>query len=268
MMRDSASCFTMNTHMPYVEYAPDPRLTEVVECFWSLCQSGPRQQSSSRWVLPDGCMDIVFALRKTSQSTSWKLDLVGPMTVAKSVRMSRQPITFGVRFRPGGATSLLGIPACQTRDRSIPLADIAGSKASELLDQLATAADVRSQLSFLENFVEQRIKTSCSMDPALAAILKQLVAGTPSVNLSAIAARKDFGTRRLRRAFDKWVGLSPALFRRVARFRRLVASMDQSPYCAWADRALATGYYDQAHMNRDFQDFVGMPPSVFAAIAN
>jgi hypothetical protein len=150
----------MDAHMPYVEYIPNTRLTQFVECFWSVCSSGLGQESSSRWVLPDGCMDIVFAQRKTSRSTSWKLVLVGPMTVARTVRMSHQPITFGVRFRPGGATSLLGIPAGETRDCAIPLAEIVGSKGSELLDQLATAADARSRLLFLEDFVAQRIRPS------------------------------------------------------------------------------------------------------------
>jgi transcriptional regulator GlxA family with amidase domain len=53
--------------------------------------------------------------------------------------------------------------------------------------------------------------------------------GRPPVKVSAIAARGGLGTRRLRRAFEKWVGLSPALFRRVTRFRRLVANLERSP---------------------------------------
>jgi transcriptional regulator GlxA family with amidase domain len=48
------------------------------------------------------------------------------------------------------------------------------------------------------------------------------------------------------------------VFARIIRLRRAVKLLRQG--CALADVAVACGYYDQAHMTRDFRDLAGHSP--------
>ena len=62
----------------------------------------------------------------------------------------------------------------------------------------------------------------------------------------------------------EWAGLgiSPKLLARILRFNRAV-ELSATPL-AWAEVSQTCGYYDQAHMVRDFQQFSGYSPTEFA----
>jgi AraC-like DNA-binding protein len=61
------------------------------------------------------------------------------------------------------------------------------------------------------------------------------------------------------------VGLPPKTYARMFRFR-LVVDVVQSRRAApdWAQLAMACGYYDQSHFNREFREFAGLSPTEFA----
>ena len=62
--------------------------------------------------------------------------------------------------------------------------------------------------------------------------------------------------------FREHVGISPKLLARILRFNRAV-ELSATPL-AWAEVSQTCGYYDQAHMVRDFQQFSGYSPTEFA----
>jgi transcriptional regulator GlxA family with amidase domain len=66
--------------------------------------------------------------------------------------------------------------------------------------------------------------------------------------------------RQLERRFRNEVGLSPKLFSRMQRFQRVFQKMEE-PDISWVDAAVSCGYYDQAHLIRDFREFSGRTPS-------
>ena len=71
-------------------------------------------------------------------------------------------------------------------------------------------------------------------------------------------------TRHLERRFLDRVGLTPKLFSRMRRFQSVFAAIEDGD-ANWAAAASACGYYDQAHLIRDFREFTGKTPmSVFS----
>jgi AraC-like DNA-binding protein len=78
--------------------------------------------------------------------------------------------------------------------------------------------------------------------------------------------------RQLERRFRHATGIPPKLFGRMRRFQRVFHALEspdgrwaESPYGRWADVALRCGYYDQAHLIRDFRQFAGKPPAALLA---
>jgi AraC-like DNA-binding protein len=59
------------------------------------------------------------------------------------------------------------------------------------------------------------------------------------------------------------VGLTPKVFSRVLRFQRVLALIRRDRQIDWADVAVASGYYDQAHFIHDFRAFSGMSPTAY-----
>ena len=58
--------------------------------------------------------------------------------------------------------------------------------------------------------------------------------------------------------------MPPKLIARLFRFQNAVARLS-SPQSSIAEVAVACGYYDQAHLDRDFRDFLETTPSDFSA---
>jgi transcriptional regulator GlxA family with amidase domain len=46
----------------------------------------------------------------------------------------------------------------------------------------------------------------------------------------------------------------------MQRFQRVFAALEGAS-AGWADAAIRCGYYDQAHLIRDFREFAGKPPA-------
>ena len=79
--------------------------------------------------------------------------------------------------------------------------------------------------------------------------------------------RNTHGGVRLERTLERRVlhevGLAPQMLHRVFRFRRAFRLLDQAPPGTWAQVAHAAGYFDQAHLIREFHRFAGAAPTAF-----
>ena len=65
--------------------------------------------------------------------------------------------------------------------------------------------------------------------------------------------------------FRQRFGLPPKLVARILHFHRTAALLGEAANDGRADIALAGGYYDQPHFNRDFRQFAGCTPSEYLA---
>jgi methylphosphotriester-DNA--protein-cysteine methyltransferase len=68
--------------------------------------------------------------------------------------------------------------------------------------------------------------------------------------------------RRAVQEFGEQVGLSPRTLARILRMRRLLQVIDVYGSVGWADKA-ELGWFDQAHLIRDFKRHTGVTPSQY-----
>ncbi|HUJ62176.1 MAG TPA: AraC family transcriptional regulator [Kofleriaceae bacterium] len=236
----------------YAESSPGPALREHVACYWSLAADEPFEHR----VLPDGCMDLLFDLRGGAE-------LVGAMTRALAVTQPRRSRVFGVRFRPGEAFALIGVPAGDARDRVIALGDAWGRSGAVLGDVVAAAPDDAARVVALERALAGAIARPA--DRRVRRAVAQLIAA-PATRIAAIAGELGLGERQLERAFELRVGIGPKQLARVARLQAIARRLAVGP-AAWARWAGELGYADQAHLAREVRALAGVTPSALATEA-
>jgi transcriptional regulator GlxA family with amidase domain len=79
-----------------------------------------------------------------------------------------------------------------------------------------------------------------------------------------VAREVGYSHRHLRERFMTEFGLTPKQAARVARFHRSRLAL-QTNTPSLAAVAAACGFYDQAHMAREWNDLAGVPPSRWLA---
>jgi AraC-like DNA-binding protein len=252
--------------MEYAQLAPPPPLDEIVECVWFL--RGPMDDAPPQTVVADGRMEIVlhlgepFALVGDDGVARQQAEVLvaGQLTGPIQLAARGTADVVGIRFRPATARAVFRFPAHEVTGAVDPLAARMPRLAGALLDAAhrtsGSAGRVAALGAALARFVVQEPA------PLIAEAMRSLAAAHPPP-IRQLAARLGVTPRTLQRRVIEEVGVPPKMVHRVARFRRAFRLLDRTPLGRWAAVAAATGYYDQAHMIRDFRDFTGASPQEF-----
>ncbi|MFJ4915649.1 DUF6597 domain-containing transcriptional factor [Streptomyces sp. NPDC088726] len=200
------------------------------------------EPGSAHPVLPDGCMDLLWI--------GGRLLVAGPDTRAEPASVSDGGSFAGIRFAPGTAPALLGVPAHELRDRRIPLAGLwPDAEVRELAERVAEAADPAAAL---EEIALRRAAATAPPDPVMTYAAAQLDRGRSVADTARAAG---LGARQLHRRSLAAFGYGPKTLARVLRLQRALALVRAGkPY---ADAALAAGCADQAHLAREVRELAG-----------
>lgn len=159
---------------------------------------------------------------------------------------------------PLGAYSLLGVPMSRLTNAAVELPDLLGSEARVLVERLAEAPSWSARFDLLDAFLLRRLDAGPAPDPEVARAWR-LLDGGAGVTVGDLAADVGWSRKHLTHRFREQVGLPPKVMARVLRFRRAVELL--SGGAGLADAAAACGYYDQAHLNREFRALSGCTPT-------
>ncbi|WP_156056319.1 helix-turn-helix domain-containing protein [Streptosporangium roseum] len=168
-----------------------------------------------------------------------------------------------VDLTPIGARRLLGMPMGELANRIVSLEEVLGSWAETAVERLAEAPDRRARLALLDELLTRRIHAAPEPDRRIGWAWDRLVATRGTVGIASLAGELGWSHRHLVSRFHDQIGLAPKAVAKVLRFQHAVARMRAG--LAPADAAVACGYYDQSHMNRDFASMAGATPRELAA---
>jgi AraC-like DNA-binding protein len=137
------------------------------------------------------------------------------------------------------------------------------------LGAVAEARDPREALRRLERALLAqlaRLPAPAPVQRLVAMAVNALYAPAP-VPVARLADRLACTRQHLGRAFRALVGVGPKQLARVARVQRAVARLQDAADPTLAAAAAEAGYFDEAHMDRDFRALVGVSPRAARASA-
>lgn len=159
---------------------------------------------------------------------------------------------------PLGAYTLLGVPMARLTNAAADLPDLLGRKARTLVERLADAPSWGARFDLLDDFLLRRLDAGPVPDREVARAWRLLTAD-PAATVAGLAADVGWSRKHLTNRFREQAGLPPKVMARVLRFQRAVGLL--SGGAGFAEAALACGYYDQAHLNREFRALSGCTPT-------
>lgn len=175
-------------------------------------------------------------------------------------------------LRPPGVRALLGLPAGELADTDVPADAVLGGVCAELGDRVRTAASWPERFAILDEILLRQLaaasRSTADVAPEVLHAWRQLLRAGGGVRVGDLATATGWSSRHLTSRFRAEIGLTPKAAARVIRFDRakqtLIARVRDGAY-QLADLAADTGYFDQAHLAREFRSLAGVPPSQWLA---
>ena len=191
-----------------------------------------------------------------------------------------------VRFTPIGAHLFLGVPMHLIANEAVDLELVDPALARVLVSRIVAAGSWTDRFTAMESLIAQRV-ADAEIPASIDLAWRRLVATDGRIALGSLASEIDCSHHTLIARFRTCVGFPPKTIARLLRFNRAVRALDRlsrtrangpagKPYIEgkqpedrpvggiqWADLAADCGYFDQAHLIKDFQAFAGRTPDAF-----
>jgi AraC-like DNA-binding protein len=264
---------------------PAPALRPFIAAYVGYRQAGV--EPARHRGLPSPYLTVIFTLDDPltlaahpdpRQSPGSYRTLVGGLHTASAL-ITHPGRQSGIQLAvsPLGARALLGMPAGELASIDVEGSAVLGPLADKIADRLQAARDWPARFAVLDQMLTSRLAAGPAsgaangVGPEVSQAWRRLLAVGGRCEVSRLAAEAGWSDRHLRDRFRDETGLTPKAAARVIRFDRARRRLQHRAAAAGmalpglADLAADCGYYDQAHLAREFRDLAGCPPSAWLA---
>jgi AraC-like DNA-binding protein len=166
-----------------------------------------------------------------------------------------------IELTPLGCRAVLGAPSGALWNTSLELDDITGAVGRELWERLQGTVGWDERFAVCDDVLLRLLEPQV-VAPELDWSWRTVVATGGNVTVKELAEGTGWSRQHLTRRFRDEFGLTPKRAGRVVRFDRARHLLQQAPDgFSIADVAAACGYFDHAHLDRDFADLAGCTPT-------
>jgi AraC-like DNA-binding protein len=239
---------------------PSPDLAPLVEHHWIVAWDLRGQAPHIQRTLPYPCVHLVFDRKQTA--------VFGVMRGPFEYELEGQGRVLGVRFRAGAFRGFLKRSVATITDRTLSVAEIFGVPDATAEAAVFAAPDDAGMLDAAEALIR---RVAPPPDPTVGLvndIIDRIGADAEITRVDRLAEVAGIGVRDLQRLFSDYVGVSPKWVIRRCRLHEVAFRLTQGEVLELTRLSHDLGYFDQAHLARDFKAIVGRSPSDYQRAAS
>ena len=243
----------------YQEYSPDFRLTPWVKNYWwsdSFVSSDVLPK-----VFPDGCTDVMFIFDRI-RGTSFA-GIFGMMTTFINVNFPASTQMFGVRFKPAGLAAFTRVPVSEFTDRAVEFALVDSWFDMSFYETLPEKQSVEEMITHTNNQLIKQLSYLYHFDKQTIRAVDLIRQAKGNLSLTDVASDICLCQRHFERKFKSTVGVCPKMFAKIFRFKHAAQYLQSHPHKDLLTIAVECGYYDHAHLIKDFKSLSGNAPTDF-----
>ncbi|MFD3514777.1 helix-turn-helix domain-containing protein [Streptomyces sp. NPDC058657] len=169
-----------------------------------------------------------------------------------------------LELTPLGAYRLFAVPMRELTNTVLELRDVLGPGADELVERMSATRDWTRRFDLLDAALLTRLERGPDPSPEVVHAWRLLTRSAGTIPVARIAAEVGWSHAHLVRRFTHQVGLTPKMSARVLRFHRSVELLSHGG-SDLREVAAICGFYDQAHLNREFRALADVTPAEMAA---
>lgn len=203
--------------------------------------------------VPDGSIDLLFNIGADKVTTY----ISGTVFGVKAWELGDADLCFGIRFQPGHGI----LPKDLTIDMLVNEdLEIDGNLFGEhLTEQIAQAKDIYSRSKLFKEAYETLIYNRPDLsdkEKINEYLVSRITRSKGTICMSELENETNYSACYLRRVFKEYHSISPKQFAQYIRFQILLDKV-KSKNMRYDELALDCGYYDEAHMMKEFKNYAG-----------
>jgi AraC-like DNA-binding protein len=250
--------------MLFERISPPSKLADLIECFWVI--EDDSKEVHQQKIIPDGFPEIIFHYGdpyRVNISGEWEEQssqlLAGQIKNHFYLENTGASGMIGIKFKPYALAELFDLNMQNFTDSVVDLNSILEEEFASVYKNILSNDGYKSKIELLNTLLEELATNSIPIEKVRSAIA-MIFKNNGFLSISEIAEKTQISERHLERIFKKAIGLSPKFYCRVIRFSYIFEFVQQED-ASWSEIAQLSGFYDQSHFIKNFQEFTGEDPS-------
>lgn len=165
-----------------------------------------------------------------------------------------------VVFQPGALFKLFGTPLHELTGY-IDADAIMNKEIAFVNEQLVNTEDYLKMIQIVELYLLNKTKGIKNKNRPIDKLANILNLQPDRFSLKWFADQACLSPRQFERKFLECIGVNPKLYCRITRFNKAFELKNTNPQLDWLSIAMACGYTDFQHLNKDFKQFADVTPT-------
>ena len=204
--------------------------------------------------VPDASIDLLFNIGEKKVSTY----ISGTVFGVKKWELGANDNCFGVRFMPGRGILPKELTMEMIVDDDVEIdGNIFGNN---LTEKIALAKNMTERINIFKKAYEDiyfKKKSYYDKEKINEYLVNRISRTKGMITMGQLEDETNYSACYLRRVFKSYHGISPKQFAQYIRFQNLLTQADKNDV-RYEQVALDCGYYDEAHMMKEFKKYAGV----------
>lgn len=248
--------------MLYKEYQPNILLSPYIESYWVV--EGFAGEGEFHRILPDGCVDIIFSFGDSSPQdglTPFSPTVIGTMSTSSEGFYFKKVNMLGIRFKPACFTAFTRTPVDEFTNQRVNLSEIDTLFDMQIYSELQDELSTEGKIQHLNTYLIKKITHTFVPRQQIVYAVDLIRLTNGQLPLMEVASKSCLCLRHFEREFKKAVGISPKTFSKITKFNCAMSFLKKNINASLFSTAIECGYYDHAHLIKEFKTLSGGVPS-------
>ena len=250
--------------MQIAEYIPTEQLRPYIKAY-KIIES--RYGTTNR-VLPNTSFAMSFCfkgqisyLNDTNKTTLHFATFSGLQKTTRLINYDINTSAIIVIFKETSLSAFFKQPLYQLFGQSVSLDNFfSTSEISTLQEHLSESKSNSERIVVLEEFLLSKLNPH-NTDKVISAAISRINAVNGNIRIKELTKELYISQDAFEKRFRKITGATPKQFSNIVKMNSAISQYKNIPH--FLDLAFESGYYDQAHFNKDFKIFTGQTPTDF-----
>lgn len=213
----------------------------------------------------NGCPTLVFQTKKVllNKQASGYFTLFGQTIKPGALTIYEDFTLIAYFFKPHSLVSLFNVAGNELSDTHVDLNLLKQGSNGNIQEKLLNCSSPNDMILLLNNYIITLInkkKADVSKINIATALIENNLAND---SLKTAQDNLCVTEKTLQRMFEKNVGISPRLFKRICQFNTAFQQLNTRHFLKISDVAYENGYADQSHFIRTFKEFTNLTPKEY-----